>query len=99
MEATEPDHIMMPPEGMTPAPVIVTLDASSVVNRPAAGVAPPIGVSLIVPPVNVGPVMVGAVSVLLVSVCVSVVPTTSPLGVVLDVVHADPVETAMPAAG
>src|SRR5574343_930547 len=41
----------------------------------------------------------GAVSVLLDRVWVSVVPTTSPLGVVLLVVQPDPVETAMPAPG
>ena len=37
--------------------------------------------------------------VLFVSVCVSVVPTIAPDGAVIDVFHAVPVETAIPAAG
>lgn len=48
---------------------------------------------------STGVVNTGAVNVLLVRVCVSLVPTTVPVGVVLDVSQAVPVDTAMPAPG
>ena len=64
-------------------------DAVSVVNAPVEADEPPIGVELIV----------DAVIVLLDTFCVSVVPRISPVGAVLDVDQADPVETGIPAPG
>ena len=61
------------------------------VNAPAAGVVPPIGVLLIVPPVNAGVAIVGVLIiglsiVLLVSVCVPVnVATVESIAIVTGV--------------
>lgn len=50
-------------------------------------------------PVTVYTVSVYPVSILLVSVWESVVPTTSPVGAVLEVFQLEPVDTANPALG
>ena len=64
-------------------------DAVSVVKAPVEGEDAPIGVEL----------RDEEVMVLLDTFCVSVVPRISPVGAVLDVDQADPVETGIPAPG
>ncbi len=64
-------------------------DAVSVVKAPVEAEDAPIGVEL----------TVDAVIVLLDTFCVSVVPRISPVGAVLEVPQAEPVETGIPMPG
>ena len=68
------------------------------VNTPASIVLL-VSVCVAVVPTTPVRVLSAKVMVLLVNVCVAVVPTKAPEGAVRDVVHAEPVETAIPAPG